>query len=172
MADCLSCPASELNNIVLDRDFKVIGTAQEQDADCGAWQTANTGFKIVPFTVQGSKQQQKVHTPLSTSHHGNLSLNVTPTLEKTHIVFVCRDGHRGPVHAARFRLTVHGDKTFLVIVSGREAIMTSTDRLKPSNLDLTLPRSVALQEHRSRPILFLYTDQEERPSSTPATFEP
>ena len=58
MADCLSCPASELNNIVLDRDFKVIGTAQEQDADCGAWQTANTGFKIVPFTVQGSKQQQ------------------------------------------------------------------------------------------------------------------
>ncbi|RUS73921.1 hypothetical protein EGW08_018311 [Elysia chlorotica] len=86
-------------------------------------------------------------------HHGYLPPNLSPTLKDSHFVFIRRDGHRGPLqrpYDGPFRVITPGDKTFLVIVVGREELI-SVDRLKPAHVDLTNPVPVSLPPRRGRP---------------------
>ena len=59
VVDCLSRPASaiELTDVTLGIDYAAMATAQTQDPDCRASQTAITELKIVLIPIQGSEQQ-------------------------------------------------------------------------------------------------------------------
>ncbi|RUS85737.1 hypothetical protein EGW08_006531 [Elysia chlorotica] len=108
-------------------------------------------------------------------HHGYLPPNLSPTLKDSHFVFIRRDGHRGPLqrpYDGPFREITPGDKTFLVIVGGREELI-SVDRLKPAHVDLTNPVPVALPPRRGRPPQVTLNPQQTTTSPpTPVEFEP
>ncbi|GFO26781.1 Pol polyprotein [Plakobranchus ocellatus] len=95
-------------------------------------------------------------SPLPTVHH-NLSAQsyVPKSLRNSKFVFICHDGHRGPLQCpydGPFQVVAPGDKTFRVVVGDREEVI-SIDRLKPAHVALTSPVPVAQPPRRGRPPL-------------------
>ncbi|RUS81700.1 hypothetical protein EGW08_010562 [Elysia chlorotica] len=116
---------------------------------------------------------QKIAPP-PVLHHGYLPPNLSPTLKDSHFVFIRRDCHRGPLqrpYDGPFRVITPGDKTFLVMVGGREELI-SVDRLKPAHVDLANPVPVALPPRRGRPPQVTLMQQTTTSPPTPVEFEP
>ncbi|KAK3796335.1 hypothetical protein RRG08_047337 [Elysia crispata] len=90
--------------------------------------------------------------PFATAHHKLSPPSVVPqSLRDAKFVFIRHDGHRGPSqrpYDGPFRLITSGDKTFRIMVGGREVY-----RLKPAHVDLTGPITVAQPPRRGRPPL-------------------
>ena len=95
-------------------------------------------------------------SPFATAHHKLSSPSAVPhSLRDAKFVFIRHDGHRGPFqrpYNGPFRVITSGDKTFRMMVGGREEII-SVDRLKPAHVDLTGPVTVAQPPRRGRPPL-------------------
>ena len=114
---------------------------------------------------------QKV-TP--TSHHGTITPHLSPTIKDAQFVFIRRDGHRGPLqrtYDGPFRVIGPGDKTFIVMVGGREETI-SIDRLKPAHVDLSHPVPVVLPPRRGRPPQIVNPQQTTMSLPTPVTIDP
>ena len=95
-------------------------------------------------------------SPFATAHHKLSSPSAVPqSLRDAKFVFIRHDGHRGPFqrpYNGPFRVITSGDKTFCIMVGGREEII-SVDRLKPAHVDLTGPVTVAQPPRHGRPPL-------------------
>ena len=95
-------------------------------------------------------------SPFATAHHKLSSPSAVPqSLRDAKFVFIRHDGHRGPFqrpYNGPFRVITSGDKTFRIMVGGREEII-SVDCLKPAHVDLTGPVTVAQPPRRGRPPL-------------------
>ena len=91
--------------------------------------------------------------PVPTAHHGTKRTSVPATLDNSRYVFLRRDAHRTPLerpYEGPFRVLSRGPKTFQLDIGGRTETV-SVDRLKPAQVDIDQPVTVAQPRRRGRP---------------------